>query len=97
MNLEKKRGNQNQIRKLVFDEKEIDGDEETKKNFRLKVYNFIEKRLWHMCFHKQFADVLRTLILWNADRLLLLKYILKIKTAAPDKFLEAADWGCFSN
>ena len=97
MNLEKKRGNQNQIRKFVFDEKEIDGDEEMKKNFRLKVYSFIEKRLWHMCFHKQFADILRTLILWNADRLLLLKYLLKIKIAAPDKFLEAADWGCFSN
>ena len=26
MNLEKKRGNQNQIRKLLIDEKEIDGD-----------------------------------------------------------------------
>ena len=50
-----------------------------------------------MCFHKQFADVLRTLILWNADRLLLQKYLLKIKIASPDKFLEAADRGCFSN
>ena len=28
LNLEKKRGNQSQIRNLVFDEKEIDGDEE---------------------------------------------------------------------
>ena len=29
MNLEKKRGNQNQIRKLIIDEKEIDGDVES--------------------------------------------------------------------
>ena len=28
LNLEKKRGNQNQIRKLIIDEKEIDGDVE---------------------------------------------------------------------
>ena len=28
MNIEKKRGNQNQIRKLIIDEKEIDGDVE---------------------------------------------------------------------
>ena len=28
VNLEKKRGNQNQIRKHIFDEKEIDGDVE---------------------------------------------------------------------
>ena len=28
LNLEEKRGNQNQIRKLIFDKKEIDGDKE---------------------------------------------------------------------
>ena len=32
MNLEKKRGNQNQIRKLIIDEKEIDGDVQILKN-----------------------------------------------------------------
>ena len=39
-----------------------------------------------MCFPKNFAEVLRTPILQNADKLLLLKH-LKMKTAAPDKFL----------
>ena len=39
-----------------------------------------------MCFLKNFAEVLRLPILQNADRLLLLKH-LKMKTAAPDKFL----------
>ena len=43
-----------------------------------------------MCFPKNFTDVLRTLTLQNADRLLLLKYLLKIKVAAPDKSSEAA-------
>ena len=33
LNLEKKRGNQNQIRKLIIDEKEIDGDVEIFKKF----------------------------------------------------------------
>ena len=59
-------------------------------NFRLKVYNFIEKGLQHMCFPKNSADVLRTPILQNAARRLLLKYLLKIKIAAPDKLSEAA-------
>ena len=43
-----------------------------------------------LCFPENFADVLRTPILYNADRLLLLKYLLKIKIAALDKFSEAA-------
>ena len=34
LNLEKKRGNENQICKLIFDEKEIDGDEEMLKKYR---------------------------------------------------------------
>ena len=38
MNLEKKRGNQNQIRKLIIDEKEIDGDVEIFK----KIESFYE-------------------------------------------------------
>ena len=38
MNLEKKRGNQNQIRKLIIDEKEIDGDVE----IFLKMESFYE-------------------------------------------------------
>ena len=38
MNLEKKRGNQNEIRKLIIDEKEIDGDIEIFK----KIENFYE-------------------------------------------------------
>ena len=43
-----------------------------------------------MWFPKNFADVLSTPILQNADRLLfLLKLILKFKIAAPDKFSEA--------
>ena len=40
-----------------------------------------------MWFPKYFAEVLRTPILQDAGRLLLLKYLLKIKIAAPDKFL----------
>ena len=40
-----------------------------------------------MCFPENFADFLRTPILLNADRLLPLKYILKMKIAAPDKCL----------
>ena len=43
-----------------------------------------------MHFPKNFVDVLRTPILLNTDRLLLLKYLLKIKTAALDKFSETA-------
>ena len=43
-----------------------------------------------MCFPKNLTGVLRTLTLQNADRLLLLKYLLKIKIAASDKFSEAA-------
>ena len=39
-----------------------------------------------MCCRKNFTDVLRTLTLQNASRLLLLKYLLKIKMAASDKF-----------
>ena len=39
LNLEKKRGNQNQIRKLIIDEKEIDGDVEILKK-KLKLKNF---------------------------------------------------------
>ena len=39
-----------------------------------------------MCCRKNFTDVLRTLTLQNASRLLLLKYLLKIKIAASDKF-----------
>ena len=38
MNLEKKRGNQNQIRKLIIDKKEIDGNVEILK----KIENFYE-------------------------------------------------------
>ena len=38
MNLEKKLGNQNEIRKLIIDEKEIDGDIEIFK----KIKNFYE-------------------------------------------------------
>ena len=37
LNLEKKRGNQNQIRKLIIDEKEIDGDVEIFKKTYEKV------------------------------------------------------------
>ena len=40
-----------------------------------------------MFFPKNFAEILRTPILQNADRLLLLKHLPKIKIAAPDKFL----------
>ena len=41
MNLEKKRGNQNQIRKLIIDEKEIDGDVEIlKKKSEVSMKNF---------------------------------------------------------
>ena len=43
-----------------------------------------------MCFHKNFANVLRTPVLWNIGRLLLLKHVLKIEIAAPNEFLEAA-------
>ena len=39
--------------------------------------NFTEKGLRHMRF------------IWNAVRLLLLKYLLKIKTAVPDQSTEA--------
>ena len=39
-----------------------------------------------MCCRKNFTDVLRTLTLQNANRLLLTKYLLKIKIAASDKF-----------
>ena len=41
LNLEKKRGNQNQIRKLIIDEKEIDGDVEILK----KIESFYETLL----------------------------------------------------
>ena len=44
-------------------------------------------RLHHLCFPKNFAEVLRTPILQKADRLLLLKHLLKMKIAALDKFL----------
>ena len=44
-------------------------------------------RLRHMCFPKNFAEVLKTPILQNADRLLLLKHLLKMKIAGADKFL----------
>ena len=40
-----------------------------------------------MCFPKNFAEVSRTPILQNADKLLLLKNPPKMKIAAPDKFL----------
>ena len=40
-----------------------------------------------MCFPKNFAEVLRTPTLQNSDRLLLLKHLLKMKIAAPDKFI----------
>ena len=53
------------------------------------------KRLWNMCFPKNFADVLKPPILWNADRLLLPKYLLKFKIAAADKFSEEAIWISF--
>ena len=39
-----------------------------------------------MCFPKNFAEVLRAPILWNANRLLLPKHLLKMPIAAPDKF-----------
>ena len=40
-----------------------------------------------MCFLKNFKEVLKTLTLQNADRLLLLKYLLKIKSAALDHWI----------
>ena len=40
-----------------------------------------------MCFPKNFAEVLGTPTLQNADRLLLLKNFLKVKIAAQDTFL----------
>ena len=40
-----------------------------------------------MRFPKNFAEVLRVPILQNANRLLLLKHLLKMKIAAPDTFL----------
>ena len=40
-----------------------------------------------MSFPKNFAEVLRAPILQNADRLLLLKHLLKMKITALDKFL----------
>ena len=40
-----------------------------------------------MCFPKNFAEVLSTPTLQNADRLLLLKNFLKVQTAAQDTFL----------
>ena len=43
----------------------------------------------YMCSPKNFP-VLGIPILQNTERLLLLKYLLKIKIAAPDKFSEAA-------
>ena len=45
------------------------------------------KRLRHMCFPKNFEEVIRTPILQNVNRLLLLKNFLKMTIAAPDKFL----------
>ena len=44
-----------------------------------------------MCFPKNFAEVLRTPILQNSDGQLLLKYLLKMKIAAPDKFFRTDD------
>ena len=41
-------------------------------------------------FLKNFTDVLRTPILQNANRVVPLKYLLKIKIAAQDKFSEAS-------
>ena len=41
-----------------------------------------------MYFPKNVAEVLRTPILQNADRLLLLKPLLKMKITTPDKFDE---------
>ena len=49
-----------------------------------------------MCFPNNFTDVLRTPILQNAERLLLLKYLLKVKIAAQDKFSKGAVRKCFS-
>ena len=43
-----------------------------------------------MCSPKNFTDVLRTLTLYNANRLLLLKYLVKIKIAALHKFSKGA-------
>ena len=40
-----------------------------------------------MWFPKNFAEVLRAPTLQNANRLLFLKQLLKMKIAAPDKFL----------
>ena len=40
-----------------------------------------------MCFPKNFEEVIRTPILQNVNRLLLLKNFLKMTIAAPDKFL----------
>ena len=40
-------------------------------NLRLKFCNCIKKRRQHMCFPKNFEDVLRTPILYNIDRRLL--------------------------
>ena len=53
----------------------------------LKGLQFTEKRLQYMCFPKNFAEVLRTSIFQNTNRLLLLKHPLKVKIAEPDKFL----------
>ena len=43
-----------------------------------------------MCFPNYFTNVLRTSTLQNADRLLPLKYLLKIKIAASDKFFRSS-------
>ena len=49
LNLEKKRGNQNQIRKLIIDEKEIDGDVEILK----KIESFYETLLKSLAVSQQ--------------------------------------------
>ena len=48
LNLEKKRGNQNQIRKLIIDEKEIDGDVEIFKKLKVSLKHFSKVSLSKM-------------------------------------------------
>ena len=52
-----------------------------------------------LSFYKRsnFTDALRTAILQNAERLLLLKYLLKAKIAAPDNFQKQAFANVFQN
>ena len=48
LNLDEKRGNQNQIRKLIFDKKEIDGDAKISKKSKVSVRYFSKVSLSKM-------------------------------------------------